>query len=342
LIESATLSRLRVGDGLRTAEHAAPFGSTRQASDGSMLRWGGVDTPGPSQIVAAGAPATILIVVSPMRPGHSVALEYRVNEGPVREAIGVLEPRMGGSERLFRAIVPGQSDGLVEFLPVLRFAGHPISTRLSEPGEPSRYRVGSGATPVATANSRAPMAPEAVVGARWPWDAKFLGAATIQLRREVVGVLSDGIRINWHFVEARFVGPVLEGTFLPGAADWVRIRPDCVGLVHVLGCIETRTGARVNTSYGGVVELGLDGYERALRGESDPSPSFVGAPTFATADKELGWLNRAQCLVVGRVDMKTLRVEYDAYAIEVGLQKQPVSRQRDGRGALPRESLMLR
>ena len=47
-------------------------------------------------------------------------------------------------------------------------------------------------------------------------------------------------------------------------------------------------------------------------------PPFVGAPTFATADKELEWLNRAQCLVVGRVDMKALRVEYDAYAIEVG------------------------
>jgi len=109
------------------------------------------------------------------------------------------------------------------------------------------------------------------------------------------------------------------------AADWMRIRPDGVGLVQVLGCIETRTGARVYTSYGGIVDLGRDGYARALRGESNPLPSFVGAPTFATADKGLEWLNRAQCLVVGRVDMKALRVEYDAYAIEVGATKQPIA-----------------
>ena len=49
--------------------------------------------------------------------------------------------------------------------------------------------------------------------------------------------MADGLRINWRFVEARFVGPVLEGAFLPGAADCMRIRPDGVGMVQVIGCI---------------------------------------------------------------------------------------------------------
>ena len=78
-----------------------------------------------------------------------------------------------------------------------------------------------------------------------------------------------------------------------------------------------------------ILDLGRDGYARALRGEFDPWPPFVGAPTYATADKELEWLNRAQCLIVGRVDMKALTVEYDAYSIEVGMTKQPNRRQRD-------------
>ena len=69
------------------------------------------------------------------------------------------------------------------------------------------------------------------------------------------------------------------------------------------------------------VDLGADGYARALRGEFDPLPAFVGAPTYQTADRELEWLNRAQCLCVGRVDMKALRVEYDVYLIEVGGRK---------------------
>jgi hypothetical protein len=263
-----------------------------------------------------------LAAVSPIRPGHSVSVEYRVNGGPIREAIGVLEPRVHhASARIFRAVVPGQSDGLVEFLPVLSFAGQPISARLLETEQSSRYQVGSGATPAAPLDSPPQTASRSGAEARWQWEAKFLGAATIPLRKEVVGVVSDGFRIIWRFVEARFVGPVLEGRFLPGAADWMRIRPDGVAIVQVQGCIETRSGARVYTTYGGNLELGRDGYARALRGEFDPWPPFVCAPTYATADKELEWLNRAQCLIVGRVDMKALTVESDAYFIEVGGRK---------------------
>jgi hypothetical protein len=59
----------------------------------------------------------------------------------------------------------------------------------------------------------------------------------------------------------------------------------------------------------------------------------VGAPTYATADKALQWLNRAQCVVVGRVDMKALR-EYDAYLIEVGARKQVNARKHDCGGAI--------
>jgi hypothetical protein len=254
-----------------------------------------------------------------MRPGHAVTVEYRVNGGPIREAIGLIEPRVHDQHaRIFRAVLPGQSGGLVEFLPVLRFAGQPISTRLAESAECARYQVGCGGQPNLTAQSSATSSANSAPEPRWDWDGKFLGSCTIVLRKEVVGAVPDGLRIDWRFAEARFVGPVLDGAFLPGAADWMRIRTDGVGVVQVLGCIETRTGARIYTTYGGVVDLGADGYARALRGESDPLPAFVGAPTYATADKALNWLNRAQCLAVGRVDMKALRVEYDVYVVEVG------------------------
>jgi hypothetical protein len=333
LLEPATLTPLGFRNRMLAAEQVMPLAWRRQASDGSALWWGGADTPVPSHIVAPGTGAPIMVAIAPMRPGHSVAVEYRVNGGPVREAIGALEPRVNNAAaRIFRAVLPGQTDGLVEFLPVLRFAGQPISARLSESAECSQYQVGY----CAASAEASPLPPKTALGvseSRWPWDATFLGACTIQLRKEVIGAMADGLRINWRFEEARFVGPVLEGAFLPGAADWMRIRPDGVGMVQVVGCIETCTGARVYTSYGGVVDLGRDGYARALRGESDPFPPFVGAPTYATADKALEWLNRAQCLVVGRVDMKALRVEYDAYAIEVGATKRPIGRQRDaGRG----------
>ena len=77
-----------------------------------------------------------MVAVSPVRPGHAVTVDYRVNEGPVRQAIGLPEPRVHDlNARIFRAVLPGQSGGLVEYLPVLRFAGQPISPGLGESAE---------------------------------------------------------------------------------------------------------------------------------------------------------------------------------------------------------------
>jgi hypothetical protein len=336
LMEPATISPLGFPNGRAPANQTMLAGSKLRARDGSALWWGDVDTPPPPQVVPPGAATPIAVAVSPMRPGHAVTVEYRVNGGPIREAIGLVEPRVHDQNaRIFRAMLPGQSGGLVEFLPVLRFAGQPISARLAESAECAYYQVGCGAAPIETAQSSATLSANSAGEPRWDWDARFLGTCTIILRKEVVGAVPDGLRIDWRFAEARFVGPVLEGAFLPGAADWMRIRTDGVGIVKVMGCIETRTGARIYTSYGGIVDLGADGYARALRGESDPLPAFVGAPTYATADKELKWLNRAQCIAVGRVDMKALRVEYDAYLIEVGGRKHSPRSQPDSGERVP-------
>jgi hypothetical protein len=107
--------------------------SMRRARDGSVLRWGEADMLSPPAVIPSGTPATVAIAVSPVRPGHAVTVDYRVNGGPVRQAIGLSEPRgQNANGRVFRAVLPGQSDGTVEFLPVLRFAGQPISPRLEE------------------------------------------------------------------------------------------------------------------------------------------------------------------------------------------------------------------
>ena len=141
--------------------------------------------------------------------------------------------------------------------------------------------------------------------------------------------MADGLRVNWPFVEARFVGPVLEGAFLPGAADCMRIRPDgvanCPGdRVHQRRA-PGRAYPRLTVASWTLVETATHGFCAASLIHFPHSLGY-GA-SYATADKELEWLNRAQCIVVGRVDMRMLRVEYDAYAIEVGASKQPIARE---------------
>ena len=133
--------------------------------------------------------------------------------------------------------------------------------------------------------------------------------------------MPDGLRINWHVTEGRFAGPRFEGVVLPGGANWLRIRKDGVAIVNVTECLQTPTGARIDCLYNGILDLGADGYARAMRGDFGVLPPFVLAPTYATADTALAWLNRAQCIGVGKVDMKRLRAEYDVYVVAVGASK---------------------
>ena len=70
--------------------------------------------------------------------------------------------------------------------------------------------------------------------------------------------------------------------------------------------------------YGGIFDLGPDGYARALRDEFDPFPPVVVTPIYATADARFEWLNRAQCIGVGRMDMTALRLEFDVYVVAWG------------------------
>jgi truncated hemoglobin YjbI len=138
-------------------------------------------------------------------------------------------------------------------------------------------------------------------------------------------VTPDGLRINWHVKTGTFTGPGLDAIVLPGAADWMRIRRDGAAIVSVQACFETQDGARVYGSYGGIFDLGPDGYNRALRDEYDHLPPVVVTPVYATADPRLRWLNRAQCIGVGRVDMTAFRVEFDVYVVRVGERVRPSS-----------------
>jgi truncated hemoglobin YjbI len=227
---------------------------------------------------------------------RSITIDRAAANGPAGRLIlsAPSQPQRAGV-RLLRAPRPGQSEE-PDFLPVLRLAGRPAVAGPKEPVKPPR---------------------EGAAQPRWDWEPKFFGSLTALLRKEVVGPTPDGLRINWHVTEGSFVGPGFEAVVLSGAADWMRIRQDGVAIVNVQACFETPSGVRVYGSYGGVFDLGPDGYARALRDEFDPLPPVVVTPTYATADPQLEWLNRAQCIGVGRVDMSALRVEFDVYLVRV-------------------------
>jgi len=208
---------------------------------------------------------------------------------------------------LLRAAGPGNNGGIVGHLPVLRLVTEQISPRLGALVPTQSHEKRANAVGAVSDPQRL-----------WGWHTTFLGTLTAMLRKEVVGVMPDSFRLNWHVIEGAFVGPGVEATILPGATDWSRIRKDGVGTVNVQATLETRTGARIYARYGGLFDLGPDGYARALRDDFDPFPTVVVTPVYTTADAQFEWLNRVQCIGVGRMDMSILRLEFDVYVVRVG------------------------
>lgn len=287
------------------------------ARDGSTMSWGTVETPAVPATVTAGTPVEVAVAVSPIRPGHAVTVDYRVDGGPLRQVTASPGTRARNvNARLFRASIPAHAQGRVSFLPVLRLAGQPLTPRLGESGTALEYEIPAGAPP--SGEAAAPDASATTGQPQWAWEASYLGSLSAQLRKEKVGVTPDGLRIDWHVMHGSFAGPGIELNVLPGAADWMRIRKDGIGIVNVQVCLESRDGERLYGAYGGIADLGPDGYERALRDDFDAVLPVVVTPTYATSVARLQWLNRAQCLGVGRMNMPALQVEFDVHLVRAG------------------------
>ena len=178
------------------------------------------------------------------------------------------------------------------------------------------------AAATATAGCSATPVAELVGKPRWDWNTQVSLDRLYRYPQR-----GGGSAAGWAAHQLVLHGGALCRTGLRGRrvawrGDFMRIRQDGIGIVNVVTeFLQTRTGARLYCSYGGMFDLGADGYARAMRDEFDAFPPFVTAPTYTTADKGLAWLNRAQCIGLGRVDTKAMRIDYDVYVVSVGGRK---------------------
>ena len=281
----------------------------RALPDGTECSYPAVARIGRGPVVAWQWRSDLKPRLQPIPPG-SVAIDPSSEEGQILQTWG-FTPKVLAWFPQVRGLVTGLAERTGASTRVAA-GGLPVLRLVPDPGpSPIASMSGTRETPSATATS-------AVSQPRYAWGTTFLGSLTAFLRKEVVGVTPDGLRINWHVTQGTFVGAGLEAIVLPGAADWMRIRRDGVAIVNVQACFQTKAGALVYGSYGGIFDLGADGYTRSLREDWPTLPPVVVTPTYATADPQLEWLNRAQCVGVGRVDMQALRVEFDVYVVRVG------------------------
>jgi hypothetical protein len=132
---------------------------------------------------------------------------------------------------------------------------------------------------------------------------------------EVIGPIAEGIRVNFYVTAGELSGPKMRGRLRTVGGDWLLLRPDGVGLLDVRATMELDNGALIYTTYGGVVDLGPDGYNLFLKGILPPRPDLRIVPRYYTGHPDYLWLNRLQCVGVGVFDVAQSRVSYDIYAM---------------------------
>jgi len=280
----------------------------------------GVLTQGPLAFEAlpaelrANVPHDVTFAVLPAHPSNQLRIE-RTSSGraqsPVRAWPYDRDP-VTGAQRFRAQLPPVAVDEMVEYRPVLTRSGLVVLEL------PARTTCGVDAATVTvpTAPDRTP--PTNVP--RYEWAPEFLGAFTVQLAKppESFGPAPDGLHITFYIESGEIRGPKINAKIRGEGGDWMNVRRDGVGVADVRITYETDDGALLLSRYYGIFDLGPGGYERALRQEYDPVPPLVLAPQFLTSHPNWLWLNRLQCLAVGRVTMADLLVRFDLYAIRVG------------------------
>jgi hypothetical protein len=262
--------------------------------------------------VSAGVPLDLSFTVFPAHPSNQLTVELRSNGRerlPVRGWPDGLDP-VTGAQRFRVRMPPLAPDETAEYWPVVSRSGLVVEKL------PARSTRGIPAPAAPTAPDINQAAPAAVP--RYQWASEFLGAFTVKLIKppESFGPGPDGMHITYYIESGEIHGPKINGKVRGG--DWMLLRHDGVGVAESRITYETDDGALLLSRYYGILDLGRDAYQRAQRNEFDPAPPLVLAPQFITSHPNWLWLNRLQCLAVGRADMVDLIVRLDIYAIRAG------------------------
>ncbi len=277
--------------------------------------------------------ARAVVRARPPHPSNVVRGVYRIDGGPDCEARGFplgIDPQTGA--HLFALDLPTPPPGSV-------LSWHPVAAISGREADPRRGGVPASILVASAPTSAAPRAaPQPGAAApRDPRDRKphrygrvgpshpapfafqpeFLFRVTAPVFRDEnpVGETPDGLRMVFALRGGGHVdGPALRGEILHGGGDWMRVRPDGVGICEIHALIKPEGGGIVLSEYTGVVDFGPDGYEALRAGRGPRRAPLRFAPRYLTAEPSLLWMNRLQCFSVGEVDLEAYVVEYDLYA----------------------------
>ncbi len=289
----------------------------RYTHEGLTLWYGTEDTPAPDGVMESGDNLSIIAGVSPANPGNTVSILYRVDGGFERTVRATeLRTEYGAGRQYFQATFPKLPPGSkVEYTVIGESSGRRVPNPCAVTGLNRRFEISRSAPPASKPDEASQ--PDLSDG-RLPFSLEYLSHFTIHLGGsppEIIGETPEGIKVNWYISSGEFIGPKLNGKINHEGGDWMTIRRDGVGIMDVRATLETSDGALIFIHYPGYFELGEKGYENFLKNKWPPTPPTRTTPWMITSHPKYLWVNRLQCIGIGRVIMKEPIYEYDLYGL---------------------------
>jgi hypothetical protein len=293
----------------------------RADNDGLSIWYGGPDTPGPAEDGVPRSGQSVVVAIKPSSAGNVVAVRYRVGSAPER-VIPAYE--IGKNYALdvqyFRAAFPPLLDGdTVDYVPVVSCSGR----QAPAPGKVAAFSSCFRLTdPPPAAEAPTSSLDKAPFTSTFLPKLTFVASVKAEFSRdpEVIGDTPDGLRINYYLDGGTIRGPGLQGTFQPRGADYLTIRRDGVAIINVRATMKMEDGTLITEHNSGFLDMGEDGYDRALRGDFPDQAALQVSPRLTTAHARYLWVNRHEFVGVGRVSTVDSLVEYDMFMVESNLQ----------------------
>ena len=133
-------------------------------------------------------------------------------------------------------------------------------------------------------------------------------------KRERIGPVPEGIRINVEITGGEVTGPKVSGKLASSGGDWITVRRDGVVMLDARATVETHDAALIYLTYQGLSDLGEHGYDQFATAARQGSALRIH-PRFHTAAPNYLWLNRLHCFGVGQSFPDRSEVAYDIYAV---------------------------
>lgn len=246
----------------------------------------------------------VLVELARAPQGTRVFVESLAVSGPrERIAAWALPQQPGSDKRQYRAQLPLGSSNLQDgYLPVAVYAGEEAR------GEPVVTRE---TLPVTSE-------PASDVFESFPLSLELIAHAYADLPNVTVfGPTPEGIRMAFYVQDGKWSGPRIHADYKSEGGDWLLVRKDGVGIPDARATLTTDDGALLYYRLTGTLDLGPDGYARALRKDlPECAPLSITAQVSTSSERWL-WLNRLTLIGRGVVDLQRGRVRYDLYSISL-------------------------